>query len=424
MVRNAWFGILASVLVVGCNVSGDAKATSGAKLPDASASRDAADGAPLVSCARGISVVNSDYQSTNLSVLSPDGNVLSESIVSSGSASTGLTTPLSGDVVVPGTRPRSGKLVTIDRSSAVLTWIDVASGKVDTQLSVGTGFSANPHDYLEVSDTKGYVSRYETNTSPGKEPFDDGGDVLILNLEDHSITGNVPLAKPDDGEFLPRASRILLVGEEAWVMQERLDANFVPAGSSRIAGIDTKTDEITWTLDLPNAGNCGGMVLSPSSKSVIVSCSGGFDAAAKGRALVLVDATANPPKEIRRFPAATALDIPLAPSIAFASDTLVLGVGYGDNTIPKNDIVYSIDIDSGDVKKITEAGAGGAVLGDILCSPGCTDLCFLADAEVKPAGATTKGAIRVYDRTGTELSDKSFAVDPSLGLPPRAIGAL
>jgi hypothetical protein len=417
MVRDKWALFSIGALIAGCNVAESAKSTPGVNLADTGVTgSDAGDGAAPVACARGVSVVSSDYQSTNVSVLSPEGKVLSESIISSGSAPAGLTTPLSGDVVVPGTRPLSGKLVTIDRTNAVLTWIDVATGGVQKQQSVGTGFPANPHDYLEVSDTKAYVSRYETNSAPGKEPFDDGGDVVVLDLSNSSITANMPLAKSDDGEFLPRPSRMLLSGHTAWVMLERLDAAFSPAGSSRIAGIDTTTDTVSWMLDLPDAGNCGGMAQSPSGKSVIVSCSGGFDANATGRALVLVDATADPPRELKRFSTASVLDAPLAPSLAFA-------VAYGDTTATRNDSLYSANVDTGEVTKLTDAGAAFA-LGDVLCSPGCTDLCFLADAELKPSGASTKGALRVYDASGKALPDKAFAVDPSIGLPPRSVGAL
>jgi hypothetical protein len=424
MVKNTWMLFSMGAMIVGCNVAESAKSTPGVNLPDTGVTgSDAGDGAAPIACARGVSVVSSDYQSTNVSVVSPEGKVLSESIISSGSAPSGLTTPLSGDVIVPGARPMSGKLVTIDRTSAVLTWVDVASGSVEKQQSVGTGFAANPHDYLEVSGEKAYVTRYETNSAPGKEPFDDGGDVVVLNLSSSSITANIPLAKPDDGEFLPRPSRMLLSGHTVWVMLERLDAAFAPAGSSRIAGIDTATDSVSWTLDLQDAGNCGGMAQSPSSKVIVVSCSGGFDADAKGRALVLVDATVDPPKELRRFSTASVLDAPLAPSLAFATEKLLLGVAYGDTTATRNDWLYSVNVDSGEVTRVTDAGAAFA-LGDVLCSPGCSDLCFLADAELKPSGASTKGALRVYDASGKELPDKSFAVDPSIGLPPRSLGAL
>lgn len=424
MVRNTWVLFSLGALIAGCNVSESAKSTPGVNLPDTGVmGGDAGDGAAPLACARGISVVSSDYQSTNVSVASPEGKVLSESIISSGSAPAGLTTPLSGDVVVPSNRPVSGKLVTIDRTSAVLTWIDVASGSVEKQQSVGTGFAANPHDYLEISDKKAYVSRYETNSAPGKAPFDDGGDVVVLNLESSTITANIPLARADDGSFLPRPSHMLLSGHTAWVMLERLDAAFAPAGSSRIAGIDTATDTVSWTLDLPDAGNCGGMTPSPSGKVVAVSCSGGFDADAKGRALLVIDASVDPPKELHRFSTAQVLDAPLAPSLAFATEHLLLGVAYGDTMATRNDWLYAVNVDSGEVSKLTDAGSAFA-LGDVVCAPGCADLCFVADAELKPSGGTAKGALRVYDATGKELPDKAFAVDPSIGLPPRSIGAL
>src|SRR5206468_2533594 len=147
-------------------------------------------------------------------------------------------------------------------------------------------------------------------------------------------------------------------------------------------------------------------------------CSGNlFDpGSTEGRAIVLVDATVTPPREIRRFPEAASLGAPFGPSLAFASDKLLIGVAYGDAMGGRNDVAFSLDVESGSVGRIVDAGAPFA-LGDVLCSPGCTDLCLLADAKTK--------AVRVYRFTGDGFSaEPSFAVDPSIGLPPRGLGAL
>lgn len=444
MVRNTWVPFALCTLVFGCSVASDTKSTGGVHLPDAAPSTGGAtstggdagtggnandgstapdgmttDGGAAAppTCARGVSILSSDYTSTDVSIASPLGKILSASIISSGSAPAGLTTALSGDVVFPSTAPRSGDLVLIDRTPAVLTWLDVGTAKVIHQMSVGTGFSANPHDYLEVSDAKAYVTRYETNTNPGKQKFDSGGDVLILDFKAFTITGNIPLAKPDDGAFLPRADRMLRFGNEAWVMLERLDANFKSSGSSRLVGIDIATDTVAWTLDIENGQNCGGMALSPTEKELMVSCSGDF-AGSAGRALVLLDTTVSPPKEIKRFPDAVAsLGGPPAPAIAFATDKLLFGVDYGDTMGAKNDVAFTMNLDTAEVKTVLDAGAAFA-LGDVLCAPGCTNLCFLADAQAN--------VVHTYKTsTGTTFADDgSFKVDPTIGLPPRSLGAL
>src|SRR5258708_24973637 len=91
-------------------------------------------------CGRGVAVVTSDYMSWSVSLLDLEGNVISPSVISSASATTGLSAPLSGDVVLPSTPAHGDTLVLIDSYRAsILTWVDVKSGAVRGQLSVSTG---------------------------------------------------------------------------------------------------------------------------------------------------------------------------------------------------------------------------------------------------------------------------------------------
>ena len=55
-----------------------------------------------------------------------------------------------------------------------------ATADVLAQLSVGTGFASNPHDYLEVAADKAYVTRYDSNPHPGSENPAKGGLPLRL----------------------------------------------------------------------------------------------------------------------------------------------------------------------------------------------------------------------------------------------------
>jgi hypothetical protein len=376
-------------------------------------------------CPAGYVVSDSDYTSTNISALSADGVVLSSSVISSGSAPPGLTTALSGDVVFPSAAPASGKLLLIDRyPNSVLTWVEPSTGAVIQQLAVGTGFAANPHDYLELTPNKAYLSRYESNPTPGQLPFDAGGDLLIVDPTGNEVTGRVELASEPDGAFLPRADHLLAVGDQVWVSLHRFDADFKTAGDARLVGVDSTSDAVAWTLELPGVANCGGVARSPSGKLVALSCSGvsgDVDAAQNPAptlrsAIVLLDATVQPPKELQRFDSATTLGAPLGSTIAFASETLLIGVALGDATASRTDQAFTIDTSQGTPMKLHDAGAAFA-LGDVRCAPGCTDLCLLADAQAN--------VIQLWKAAGTELNALSaIPGDTSIGLPPRAIGAL
>jgi hypothetical protein len=367
------------------------------------------------SCPSALVVVDSDFTSTNISVLSPAGALLSGSILSSAARPPGVSSALSGDVVLPlGRTP--GEIVLVDRANAVLTWMDPASGAVKHQLQVGTGFPSDPYDYQQISPTKAYVTRYASNMSPGKQPNDQGGDLLIVDPGAVSITRSVPFAP--DGAFLPRPDRMLRIGGDVWVTLDRYNADFTSAGDARIAGVSTASDAVAWTLDLPGLANCDGMTLSPSGKTVALSCAGvSTDSPPTKRSgIVLLDATMHPPVEVKRIPAATQLGAELGFTLAFASEDLLVGVAIGDMATGKNDLAYSAVVSTGKVQMIADGGMA-FVLGDALCLPGCGDLCFVADA--------TMNALRVWKVTGATLTPQAAVpVDPSVGLPPRVIGTI
>ncbi|HSU41012.1 MAG TPA: hypothetical protein VLJ38_15650, partial [Polyangiaceae bacterium] len=319
----------------------------------------------------------------------------------------------------PSVAPASGRLVLVDRyPNSVLTWVDPATAAVLAQVSVGTGFASNPHDYLELDGAKAYVSRYESNLHPGSEPNDAGGDLLILNTERYAIVGTVSLAQPDDGAFLPHPARMLVVKGEAWVVLERFEQGYGDAGDGRIVGVSPDTDAVVWSVDLPGVANCGALVLDPAGERVAVVCSGvlGRAGAFEQSAVVLLDATVEPPVELARFAVGAELGASLSPTLAWASDSLLLGATYGDLERGVFDLAYALDLTTGSARQLLDSG-GAVVLGDTLCSPGCSDICFMADAQA--------AALRSWKVEGDEIAQgQDVAVDPGIGLPPRALGFL
>jgi hypothetical protein len=397
-----WLGCAGCGVLAACNVSAGTSSTGGIPLDAGGV------------CPSFLSVASSDFVSTDISVLSPGGTAVSPSILSSGSAPAGLTAALSGDVVLP-LAPTPGEVVLIDRFSAVVTWVTPSIHIAIRQLPVGTGFSANPHDYLELSPTKAYVTRYETNANAGQQVDDGGGDVLVVNPQAPSITGRVPFTA-DEG-FLPRPDRMMRVGSEVWVSLQRFDASFTTEGDARFVGISTTDDTLAWTLDLPGLADCGGVAMSPAGDVVAVACSGAFgDADPLQRSgIVLLDATAHPPVEIRRIAAATQLGTQLGLTLAYASPDLLVGVALGGPTAVPDDVAFTVDLTSDTAAVVLDAGAAFK-LGDVRCSPGCTDLCFLADAQAK--------VLHVWKASGTLLTvQPSVSVDPAIGLPPQSLGA-
>ncbi|MES1183129.1 MAG: hypothetical protein ABUL60_04905 [Myxococcales bacterium] len=376
-------------------------------------------------CPAGYAIANTDYASTSISAISPTGAMLSPTVISSGSAPPALTTALSGDVIFPSSAPASGKLLLIDRyPNSVLTWVEPSTGSVLQQLPVGTGFAANPHDYLEVAKDKAYVSRYESNAAPGQMPFDEGGDLLVIDPHANEITGRVELASEPDGAFLPRPDQLLPVDDEVWVSLQRFDADFGTAGDARLVGVDPSLDTTTWTLELPGVASCGGLTRSPSGKLVAVVCSGvasdvdssGAPAPTSRSAVVLLDATVQPPRELQRFDVAAQLGTQLGSTIAFASETLLVGVALGDAGANLDDGAFTLDTSVGTAQPLLDAGAAFA-LGDVRCAPGCTDLCFLADAQANE--------LHVWQVADERLLEQDpVPADSNVGLPPRAIGAL
>ncbi len=379
-----------------------------------------AEGGTATTCESGVVIVTSDFKSTNIAISKLDGTTLSGSFVSSGATKPGLALALSGDVDVPRVAPASGRVVLIDRyGTDVLTWMKLMDASVIAQLPVGTGFESNPHDYVEVDAKRAYVTRFGTNPTPGQHPFDQGGDLLIVDTTTPAITGRIAI--PEENPALQAAPDVMTwLGKEVVVTLARASADFSQTGDGRFVGVSPSTDAIDWTVNVTGLQSCGRLAVSPSGKIAAIACSSvenfttsQFDTTKSD--IVIYDATQSPPVELRRLGVGMKLMSGIQPILAFASDDLIVGMTYGGNATP-GDTAFSVTATTGDVTSLAEATMS-FVFDGIHCSPGCGDVCIMSDAE--------KNKLRRWQLVaGTLMPLSDETVDTTVGLPPRDIGGL
>ncbi len=395
------------LVVTGCNVSSPPPGTGGVVT----------DGGV---CPSSVSIMASDYTSTDIAIAKTDGTTLSGAFVSSGSTIPGLSLALSGDVDVPFVPPASGRVVVIDRyGTNVLTWMDLAKATVLAQLAIGTGFDANPQDYVEVDATRAFVSRYGTNPAPGQQMYDQGGDLLVVDTTQYAITGRIPM--PEENPALqPSPAGMNWIGKDVVVTLQRLSSDFSQIGDGRFVGVSPATNSIDWTVDIAGLQNCGRVVVSPSGNTAAIACSSMADASGaydpSESDIVVYDATQSPPVEKKRLGLGVSLNAGIQPQIVFASEDEILALTYGGNAT-SFDTVFAV---SASTAAVTQLGAATMpfVLGGVYCTPGCGDVCLLADAE--------QNALRRWQVSngGTFTALSNQPVDPTVGLPPRDIGGL
>ncbi|MFH1529232.1 MAG: hypothetical protein ABIK09_00710 [Pseudomonadota bacterium] len=367
----------------------------------------------------GIAVVGTDYLSTSVSILAPGtGALLAEGVIHSGSAAPGLSLALSGDVTLPASPNPLHQLFLLDRfPNSVITILDGVTFEVLGQVPVGTGFAANPHDLLWLDPGKVYVTRYETNPTPGRAPFDGGDDLLIVDPEAATVTGRIPLGDQADPGLLARPERMVLAGDRVWVVLGHLAADFKGAGPGRLVAVDPLEDAVDLVLDLPGVENCTGLVHLPARDRLYVACAGLFDggraAQLEGAGLVVVDLAVSPPEANLLRGGADAPGGAFAFDLTVADGRWLLGVRFGDLAAGTPDRLVAMDLD-GDREDVVihEAGSAfgiGGVLADDVGG-------FVLVGDADPAAPRL---LRFRVDGGAFTPDGEIRSHPSSGLPPR-----
>ena len=374
----------------------------------------------------GIIVVGSDYQSTNVSVLDLQGRVLSPSLVSSASAPVGLSFMLSGDVVAPTAAQRGERIVLIDRyPAAVLTWVQLRTAQVRAQLSVATGFFSNPHDYLQISPSRAYVTRFDHNFASGQEPHDLGSDLLAIDPSVPRIVRSVdlrPALAGEPPEILPRADKLAAADDRLYVLLSSYSEDFLATAPSRIVAVDTRSDEIESVQVLQGLHGCSALALSPNGRQLAVACSGQFQGSStptlSTSGVVLLGIT-DSVTELARYRAADFGEGPIGLSVCYAGpDHLLfttLGRFGGGGEVGQDDTLISLDAARDDFEIVLRSAGQPFTLGDVRCAT-AAGRCFVADA--------MRGGVvhRLDFELGRLVSDQVIRVETEIGLPPRHLG--
>lgn len=392
------------LLLVACNVPEPPGSTGGTDEPSGP-------------CGRGFAVVNSDFQSTNVSLVALDGRVLSSSFISSATPSVALSAAVSNDVVLPTTPQLGEDIVLIDRfGTDVLTWVDVADASVKKQLSLSE--KTNPHDVIFVDQHKAYVTRFDPKSA------DEGSDISVIDPSVPGPLGRIaldPAMAGEDPRYLARPSRGALVGGRVIVALESYTRSFDDSASSRVIAIDPATDTIVDTLVLDGLEGCEGFAAAEDDDRIALGCLGSFGGtldATLAESGVVVVATAGTLTELARFPASEIAKTPLGFGIAFASDSLVIGTSSGfEATLSEPSTAFELDLQTGKVRTFVESapiggGEGGIV--DVQCAAGC-GVCAIADSH---RGILTQHSLD----QGSLGVGREIRVDATIGLPPQRLG--
>lgn len=408
-------------LVLGCQPEPPASSP-GVELP-------VVDGPGGQSCGRGLAVLLTDYFSTNVAVLDPEGKTVSPSLVSSASQKMSLHAPLSGDVVFP-TELTYPQLSLLDRyPTSVLTFLNIETGEVEQQVDVGSGFAANPQDYLILDEQRALVTRYEKNPRPGASQEDQGDDVLVLSRSSGKILSHLDLAalRSDSSEHL-RPQRLLRWQDTILLTLAGYNARFTEAQDARVVLLDAVSLEVRGVHTLPGIKNCGDFALSPSGAELALVCSGlvdGSDSAAPSDSALLrfqLEEDESGKRGLLEVARILAADWALGPfsfTVDYAADNELLVGLYGTEEgedAGRPDSVVRLRTDTGERHILVQSEARAFTLGQVSCLAAC-ERCWVADAG--------RHALHLFRYPEQRWQEPELqVVDEDIGLPPRLIGKL
>jgi hypothetical protein len=381
-------------------------------------------------CGRGLLVVESDYQSSNVSVLGFDGAVLSPSLVSSSTQASGFGVALSGDVV-PASGAQSGATVALIDSypASVLHFVDLASGRVTSELAVGTGFKSNPQDYLVLGEHQAYVPRYEANPNAGQQRFDQGADILIVDPSKPEITGRIDLTPAMAGVpagYSAHPAQVMQVAERVFALLASYADDYQSSAISRLVEINPQSNELISTLLLPGLRGCVHMALSPDARELAVACVGAnlrsVPPQLDGSGLALVDISATP-RAGKQFAASELGTDPVGFALDYAAPgRLFFGtLGHFDQSgvAAAQDTLLLLDTQTAQAHVVLQSLSQPFSLAGVRCMLGC-GACFATDAE-RAGGSVLRFAV---DADGNLDAPLSVRPETRVGLPPRYLGAL
>ncbi len=263
------------------------------------------------------------------------------------------------------------------------------------QFSVGNG--SDPHDIAFVSETKAYVTRYNTT------------DLWIVNPSTGAHSGTIDLSSLADGDGIPEMDCMVLIGDRLFISIQRLDRDnwWLPAPPSHIAVVDVTADTLldvepatpgTQSIILAGTDPYADIQFNPWNGFLSVSCVGTWGVADGG--IEIIDPVTCQSEGILLMESEAGGDI---------SDFAIVTPGRGYAIIMNSSFHNELIVFNPQTgKKIqTLYTPGDYVLSDLEISPG-KEL-FLCDR------TATMPGIRIFDT----YTDTEITADPiDVGLPP------
>ena len=376
-------------------------------------------------CGHALVVVSTDYASTSVAIVGFDGTVHAPAILTSGSEAPGLSVALSGDVVAASERATDGRVVLIDRYPAsAITWLEPRAPEAPTQLDVQTGFASNPQDVLDLGDGRALVARYESNLDAGREPFDAGSDLLVVDTRTPAVVGRIDLGPAMTGAapgILPRPARLRRVGDRVAVLLAAYSADFSDSADARVALVDPAQGTVDGFVVLDGLRGCSAFDVAPSGTRLLVGCSGTFGGTSTpsidDAGLAVIDRSDAGELVVSSRVGADALTgDPLGFAAVFTSESTALTTTFGRlDGGARPDRLLSVDLATGAFEELLTSESEPFTLGDVRCALAC-GACFVADA-----GRDFVHRIAIEE--GQIGGVSSIEIDDGLDLPARYLGA-
>ncbi len=223
---------------------------------------------------------------------------------------------------------------------------------------------------------------------------------------------------PVENNLPPYPVSMLRIGDTILVVLQFWNAGFTAIGEGAIVGV--KSGAIAWEIHTTGLVNCDHPTLSPSGQTMALACQGQLQSSGvvmdqTKSGIQLYDVTSLPPQPKKLYPVYDQLGSTVQSGVTWASETLILGKTQTPYCGPGSNEAFTLDLTTGKATALLTATKSGLVYGEVLCRPGCSDVCMLANMD--------DGKIDRWQITAQGLSPlSSIEVDSTTGLPPSLLG--
>ncbi len=329
-------------------------------------------------------MTTTDYATGSSSVIWLDGSYTNNNDVAS----------IHSDAV---SRYYKGLVYVINRQNGDNIQVLDPSNGFSTLRQFSTGNGSNPKDIAFLSETKAYITRYETN------------DLWIVNPSNGNYLGSIDLSQFADSDGLCEMDQMLIKDGMLFITIQRLDRDnwWLPVGDSYVAVVDAAADTLFDTdpvtpgkqaISLSGANPFSDIQFNPYTNRLYVSCVGYWGMADAG--VEIINQYTYLSEGFMLTESAAGGEI---------NDVEIVSADKGYAIITNSSFhteLISFDPSTG-TKLGTLYSPGGYVINDIEISP-YSEL-FLADQ------TETNPGIRIYDT----FDDTELTSDPiDVGLPP------